>query len=626
MAGDQVYRKGAQLLKRMVAPLVMDKEMEFRLVKPWVYSCVGRRARAVLDARVVEDAESLVRGLQDYLASEGDRVSGKTAVFGGEGPSFRKQAYHSEPEKERGIAGTAGGNNGFSMKCFRCGKVGHKAVDCWQGGAGRQEEVSSSKIVCYICGVEGHKATTCPGKKEAQKGANVKQVQQVRLTKEQDTVIQGKVNGWGASLVLDSGAHITIVPEDMVEERRKTGEYVVLRGFQAATSSTVPTAKVKFEVDGMAEWEETVALAPAEKGKETEVIFGLRLTSPRGLNLVALANGLGEAEVGVRGMTTKERDPGQKKNARVVEAEKPKMKLVKTDAVEVPVGKPVAVGVEAVKVVRKAMEAAKPKRRKGGVGLKPSSPAMEVASKQSTGAGELVADRPASNPKPVTQVAGATRSDSEEEEWPDWPSMADFGEVEIVTEGDQAKQKDRLKPVRALDVVVAEESRVKDLCIKKDDFVVELREKNENKREKKYDRVSAVLSSLSSKPAPSVACWTGEGLEAFTGRKVSCVDVCLPTLPTQDWDSRLGDPKQEAGGGTKERFGDPRQQEAEGGASEKPGGPWLMENGLEESVGDEVGLRPAPSYVVGGDVGSESPQKEGVATAGVALQRQNKEH
>ena len=864
LAGDQVYRKGAQLLKRMVAPLVMDKEMEFRLVKPWVYASVGRRARAVLDARVVTDAESLVRGLQDYLASEGDGVSGKTAVFGGESSNSRRQNYSSEPEKEGRKAGMAGGNSGSSMKCFKCGKMGHKAADCWQGGAGKQEEGSSSKIVCYICGVEGHKATTCPGKKEAQKGANIKQVQQIRLTEEEDTIIQGKVNGRGASLVLDSGAHITIVPEDMVEEKLKTGECVVLRGFQAETSRTVPTAKVKFEVDGMDEWEETVALAPAEEGKETEVIFGLRLTSPRGLNLVTLANRLGEAEVEVKGVIARteirEEDSGQKENARVVEAEKPKIRSVTTEAVKVPVRKPVAVGVEAVEVVRKAMEAAKPKRRKRVVGPKPSSLATEVVSKQSTGAGELVADRPASNPKPVTQVAGTTGSDSlvvevdscEEEEWPDWSGMADSGEekvemvsedqgellgeveyclrkggrvedsgvppvakgprcrdkilegvksdpsigaiepklpavsgreknrkpeyvfwkiarvtkeepkakeeteqnkkqiVETVTEGDHAKdvetvdefgraaeavkeerggrsdtasrksasilapqsgvgavpreqnkvaavkQKVRLKPVRALDVVLrasaveqarlekiakarqetprraeeemmedfgfelnglgarAEEARVKDLCIKKDDFVVELREENEDKREKKYDRVSAVLSSMSSKPAPSVVCRTAEGLETFAGREVSCVDVCLPTLPTQDWDSRLGDPKQEAGGGTnertkdprqqkagggtKERFGDPRQLEAGGGASGKPGGPWLienkleksvgvkeMENGLEESVEDEPGLRPAPSCVVGGDVGSESPQKEGVATSGVALQRLNKE-
>ena len=34
----------------------------------------------------------------------------------------------------------------------------------------------------------------------------------------EDTIIQGRVNGRGASLVLDSGAHITVVTEEMVEE------------------------------------------------------------------------------------------------------------------------------------------------------------------------------------------------------------------------------------------------------------------------------------------------------------------------------------------------------------------------------------------------------------------------
>ena len=36
----------------------------------------------------------------------------------------------------------------------------------------------------------------------------------------EDTVIQGRVNGRGASLVLDSGTHITIVPEEMVKRIR----------------------------------------------------------------------------------------------------------------------------------------------------------------------------------------------------------------------------------------------------------------------------------------------------------------------------------------------------------------------------------------------------------------------
>ena len=235
--------------------------------------------------------------------------------------------------------------------------------------------------------------------------------------------------------------------------------------------------------------------------------------------------------------------------------------------------------------------------------------------------------------------------------------------------------------------VTSEEARVKDLCGIKDDVIVEVSEDSLSRREKGFDRESTVLSSMSSVPTPSVVCWPVEELEACTGRKVSGIDVHLHTIPTQDWDSRFGDPEQRAvgnlregpldpgqqksGGGVKTRFGDSRQQEARGvstsfgdsrqleageGTSERSDDPWMQQ---DEGVGNVPGLRPAPSCVVGGDVGPEvptdvrsgyswcspprkmykrcrkrravgdkgpeSPQMDGVATSGVALQGQEEE-
>ena len=440
MAADQVYRRGAQLLRRMVAPRVVDKELEFLLVKPWVYACVGRKARAVLEARAIENAEDLVKGLQDHLASDGDRLTGRVAVFGTEGAGFRRQAYSADSGTDRKKGGAVGNSTGSNLKCFKCGKVGHKAADCWQGergvpGAKGAEGGSITKIVCYICGVEGHKSTSCPGKKETQKGSVSKPVRQLRLRESSDTIIQGTVNGQGASLLLDSGAHITVVPEDMVGEGLKTGESVVVRAFHSETPMRLLTARVKFQVKGMEEWEETVALAPVEKGKETEVLYGLKLRSPRGLDLVILANRLGEVEV--RRVTTraeaKRETSEEEENARVVEVEKPKVKTVMAEAGKTPVKRAVAgktvmaeagrtpvkraVAVEAVVVeaVYQAVEAAEPVGKKGakekgvaGDSLaaepRPSSFVIEVVdSEKGTGEGELAADRPVSNPEPVTQ-------------------------------------------------------------------------------------------------------------------------------------------------------------------------------------------------------------------------------
>ena len=145
---------------------------------------------------------------------------------------------------------------------------------------------------------------------------------------------------------------------------------------------------------------------------------------------------------------------------------------------------------------------------------------------------------------------------------------------------------------------------------------------NKNRKEKICDYVSTGCSSRPSKPTPSVVCRAADGLETLIGRRVSCSFVLLPTLPTQSRDSRIGDPKRDEEGGLRKRFGNPRQLDAGRGEREKTSsGAEATENDFEERIEeDEPGLRAAPFCFVGGDVGSESPQKEGVATDGVALQ------
>ena len=417
MAADQVYRKGAQLLKRMVAPRVIDKELEFDLVQPWVRACVGKRARAVLDARVVENVEDLVEGLQDYLASDGDKVAGKTAVFGTEGTGFKRQAYSADSRSDRGKAGALGNSSASSMKCFKCGKLGHKAADCWQGERGvpgaKQAEGTSTKIVCYVCGVEGHKSTACPGKKEAQKGSVSKSVRQLSLKESRDTIIQGTVNGQGASLLLDSGAHITVVPEDMVTDSQKTGRSVMVRAFRSESSMRMPTATVKFQVEGIEDWEELVALAPVEGGKDNEVLYGLKLRSPRGLDLVILANRLDEAEV--KRVTTraeaKQQASEERETARVVGVERPNVKAVSTEAakkkkaVEIVQAVDKAVSTEAVK--KKAVEIVQAVEERNKTDdaeavKKAVEKAQTVVVGMRAGKGRSAADRPAGNPKPVS--------------------------------------------------------------------------------------------------------------------------------------------------------------------------------------------------------------------------------
>ena len=101
----------------MVAPGKMSDEVEFAILRGWVGYVVPKKARAVLDARNIEDSLGLVTALQDFLVMEGERSEGQTATF-------RKGT--GEGVKERS----------YVLTCFKCGKAGHKAAECWKGGAG----------------------------------------------------------------------------------------------------------------------------------------------------------------------------------------------------------------------------------------------------------------------------------------------------------------------------------------------------------------------------------------------------------------------------------------------------------------------------------------------------------
>ena len=310
LTAEQLYHKGRQLWVRLIAPGVVTPEIEFSVLQAWVYHMIPKKAKVALDNRVINDPNDLVEALQNHLLLEGDRKVGQASTFRGS----------MVAEGERGV-----------RLCFKCNKPGHMAFDCPQNkGSGAPtktytREGGSSKVVCYHCHEEGHKSPQCPKKLEPknEKEAKPTFVRRVWAGHDEDVVLPGKMNDQETTFLLDSGARISIVPENLISQKQLTGEKVLVKAFKSADPLLLPTASVSFSLGGM-EWEEEVAVIPEGEGKGAEVLYGLNLRSQRGLRLVLFANQneVKESErvLDVNRVTTRAQNKAEEEEAEAVEA------------------------------------------------------------------------------------------------------------------------------------------------------------------------------------------------------------------------------------------------------------------------------------------------------------------
>ena len=224
-------RQAADKLTRWASKMTQEAEEKQEIIECMTVGAL--RAMMVPELKTYVDMSKQME-LQPFL-----RITEEWERF----QAQQKPIFKQQTTPTYNVMGKTGqmSNTGIkkSVNCFYCGKHGHVSCECKarlasEGSQKQTDPITApvvntvapqaerKPIVCFACHQLGHKSPQCPKRQQG----NVKHIQIpvdcVKALGENELMAQ--ISGISVPITVDSGAQLTVVPEEMVKESEFTGE------------------------------------------------------------------------------------------------------------------------------------------------------------------------------------------------------------------------------------------------------------------------------------------------------------------------------------------------------------------------------------------------------------------
>ena len=212
-----------RLLNRMYDNADTQEDHHARLILARIKTRVDKDFRLHLDSQAIQTRHDLRRVLESWESSHG---------------GFGRDEGHKRHS---------------SLVCHKCHKPGHKAYQC-RNTPMEQSMLTSKQDIpvprCYTCGTLGHKTPECPRKTKELEESKPKDTSK---RKDKYQKIQAAVSlhdserlnmtiatlfGQNLPILLDTGAEMTVVPQEMIPPAAHTGNEMKLRSFDGGGHSS----------------------------------------------------------------------------------------------------------------------------------------------------------------------------------------------------------------------------------------------------------------------------------------------------------------------------------------------------------------------------------------------------